>query len=391
MTPSDRFIRVGLVGLGGYPSELADLLLADAKQPSLRLVSVTAIDTDQHPARVEMLRDRGIEVQGSFDAMLADDAVEAVWLPVPIHLHKAMALRVLGAGKHLILEKPVAGCLADHREIADAQASSGVQAFVGFQDVYAHTTAVLKRGLLTGSFGKVQRCSVLCSWPRGDAYFRRNAGAGRLEVEGAPVRDSPLNNAMAHFVNLALFLLGGELNSSAYPRVEVAELYRARPIETFDTCSVRAALPSPGTELVINLTHASSERIDPIIEIQTDRGVVRWRFSGEATFRLHDRMDGVRLSLPNPPRPMMVGTIARLLAGVAAGDQLTRADLLNTMAHTALVEQVHAMGKVIDADPLLVDVPDDTETEARSMVGLAGALGTAFAGGTTLSRVGFRV
>jgi len=84
----------------------------------------------------------------------------------------------------------------------------------------------LKRDLLDGRYGRPLRLATLCAWPRDRAYYRRNSWAGRLRDgdSGAWVLDSPANNAMAHFLHNALFLLGPAMTHSALPAAVTAEL-----------------------------------------------------------------------------------------------------------------------------------------------------------------------
>ena len=62
---------------------------------------------------------------GSYDALLADDAVDAVYIPLPIALHTEWTIRALRAGKHVLCEKPFATSAADAAACFDAAEAAG--------------------------------------------------------------------------------------------------------------------------------------------------------------------------------------------------------------------------------------------------------------------------
>ena len=61
-----------------------------------------------------------------------------------------------------------------------------------------------------------------------------------MQRDGRWVMDSPAANALSHFLQLPLYLLGPSMNQAATPVKVEAELYRANSIENYDTCSIRA-------------------------------------------------------------------------------------------------------------------------------------------------------
>ena len=341
MSGGDR-ARVGLVGLGGYAGEILRLLRAEAAASggNVRLTHVFAPDPENHGPTLAELAAEGVAAVDSYDALLAGD-VDAVWLPVPIHLHRPLAERALAAGKTVMLEKPVAGCVDDH----DALTAAGGRVLVGFQDVFLPATGDLKRRLLAGDFGTPTAAAVRGVWPRDDAYYARNGWAGALRREGAWVLDSPLSNAMAHFVNLALFLLGPTPEAAAMPTVVAAELWRARAgIENFDTCGLRVGLDDR-PDLVVNYSHAATPALDPRLFIDTDRGTLDLRINGPATFTPR----GESTETVGDYR-MNRGHMARALGDVVLGraPAVPVSDLTNSRPHTLLVSAVAQAARIVD-------------------------------------------
>lgn len=121
--PVDRPLRIGLVGAGPW----ADMVHAPAvaAHPGTELVSVWA----RRPEAAEQLVAKyGGTVAADPDALF--EAVDAVAFAVPPSVQAPLAVRAAKAGRHLILEKPIGGDLAEATELADAVADAGVASLV---------------------------------------------------------------------------------------------------------------------------------------------------------------------------------------------------------------------------------------------------------------------
>ncbi len=269
-------VVMGGVGLGGYAGSCSITLEQWSKhaEGNVRLHAVAEPDLETHAERVAQLRASGVKVFRRYEELLAEP-IEAVWVPLPIHLHRSFTEKALAAGKAVLCEKPVAGCIDDVDAMIAARDRAKLPVLIGYQHNYDPTALAVKRALLAGEIGKVRRASVWACWPRGDNYYARNNWAGKLRVGETWVLDSPANNALAHQVNLMLFLLGDSDWVTATPQRIEAELYRANPIENHDTISLRITIASGATILVL-LTHACQHTRHPAIAIEGDAGAVRF-------------------------------------------------------------------------------------------------------------------
>jgi len=281
-------VTIGIAGLGGYAGNVRQFVLQAAGsdprwgEPLVKLAAVCDVDPWAHTEVVAELQASGVKVLDSFDALLAEP-VEAVYLPLPIHLHRPFAERALAAGKAVVCEKPAAGCIDDVDAMIAARDRAGLPLLIGFQDLYDTATLAIKRRLVDGVIGPLRRAAVTGCWPRPDSYYQRNDWAGALQRHGTWVLDSPANNALAHYVNLALFLLGPEPLAIAEPTRVEAELYRARRIENYDTCAIRATTGSD-TSLLALLTHACARQIDARIVVDGENGRMVWTMHDGAAF-----------------------------------------------------------------------------------------------------------
>ncbi len=208
-------VPIGLTGLGGYAGNICRLLTA--QDSPFRLAAVCEPDLAAHADLVDELRGRGVSVSASWEQLLAQP-IEAVWLPLPIPLHRPYTEQALAAGKAVMCEKPAAGCVQDLDAMRQAQDRAGLPVALGFQDIYEPSTHALKLALLAGEIGTVRSATLTACWPRDSRYYARSAWAGRQKQDGVWVMDSPASNALAHFVNLALFLMGEEPEPVCRPR-----------------------------------------------------------------------------------------------------------------------------------------------------------------------------
>jgi len=319
MTPRcDRLtnssVGLAIVGAGGFAGVITDLVLRTGGlcQPGVRLIAMAEPDTITHAPRLAELRQRGIMTFTDVDDLLADPDIEAVWLPLPIPLHRSFTERALAAGKAVLVEKPAAGSVQDVDAMIAARDRAGMPVAVGFQHMFDPLTTHLKQRLGGGLLGTVRHAVLHACWSRSQEYYQRSPWAGRFKQNDEWVMDSPANNALAHFVNLALFLLGPTLPSSAaVERVEV-ELYRAHAIENFDTISLRAHLPGGVTFLVL-LTHACRGMRGPILRLEGTRG--RLLYTGDGA-DIEAGGTHERLAASADPGLEVVGRFARMVRGL---------------------------------------------------------------------------
>ena len=238
-------MTVALVGIGGY----GDVYLAALLGPTAadrRVALAAAVDPRaDHSPRIGPVRRRGVPVFASLAAMYdAGLKPDLVVLSTPLQLHAEQARLALGRGSHVLCEKPIAATLADAGAMVAARDHSGRRLVIGYQWAFAPGVRRLKADAVAGRFGCPVRFRTRVYWPRDEAYYARNAWAGRLTAaDGRAVLDSPVSNACAHFVQHLLDLAGPAPAAVDWPATVTAELYRAHPIENYDTAVVRATTP----------------------------------------------------------------------------------------------------------------------------------------------------
>jgi predicted dehydrogenase len=346
-------IQFGLIGMGGYAGYVCDRLLEPARTdeaPPAQLLAIWEPQLDRFAARVQALRARGVQVLESFDQLL-DSSLEALWLPLPIDLHRSYTERTLAAGKAVLVEKPAAGSIDDVVAMIAARDRAKLPVAVGFQDAYQPAIAQLKPRLMEGEFGRPVSVQVIGCWPRGHRYFNRNDWAGRLKRDGRWVMDSPAGNALAHYMHLPLLLLGPTLQEALCPTDVAAEMYRVNDIESYDTCTLRLMLPGD-VPMHVAYTHACAKAVDPVVTIELERGTIRYIAGERLEIRFGEDVEQVALA-PHPHQHML-RVFQRWIRSGGGADALG-ATLESARAHVIAVNAASEAAPIHDVPEQFVE------------------------------------
>jgi predicted dehydrogenase len=391
LSSANRPPRVALVGVTGYAGIYLGMLRPFHERRELELVAVVIINPRDPAARAAAAEVTawGATIHESHEALCAAEAgrIDLCLIPTGIAWHARLTVAALRAGMHVLVEKPLAGSLADAALIRAAEKETGRWVAVGFQDIYAREARDLRAELLAGLIGPPRAASVLGLWPRPVAYYTRNPWAGRLRADHADVYDSPLNNAFAHFVNLALFFTAAAGETPPAPRCVDAELFRVNAIETFDTAVVRAR-SADGVAFWFGFSHATREFHQPEILITGTSGRAHWVHEKHLVI---ENQAGLRRVVPLPDafayrHRMLMSVLARLR------DPATWiCDTALAARHTAFIRSVHDHAPVRDfpADRVERERDPETESDLLTVAGLGAALRDAFEDGGTLAARGF--
>lgn len=256
---TDSTPSVVLAGAGGFGRLYVERLLQEEARGRVRFVAVVDPRIDELTAALPDLPD-SVARFPSLEAFYAEHRADLACISTPIATHRPLTEMALAHGSHVLLEKPAAATIQDVQAMLDAERRAERIVGVGFQWSFAPEILELKRRILAGDFGRPRRLRVCVAWPRSRAYYTRNDWAGRLRTtHGHWVLDSPAHNAHSHYLHNMLFLTGEAQESSAEPAEVSAELYRAHPIETFDTVAARIVTRS-GAELLFYGTHLGDPR-----------------------------------------------------------------------------------------------------------------------------------
>jgi phthalate 4,5-cis-dihydrodiol dehydrogenase len=148
-------LRLGVAGLG---RAFSVMLPTFARHPAVRLVA--AADT-RAEARKRFADEFSAKVYDSVAALCADPAVDAVYVATPHQFHREHATQAARAGKHLLIEKPMALTIADCTAIAEAAQRADVHVVVGHSHSFDAPVRHLRKLVESGVFGQVRMINAL--------------------------------------------------------------------------------------------------------------------------------------------------------------------------------------------------------------------------------------
>lgn len=162
-------LAIGVLGAGGISHSH---LLAYRSSMNRDLAQVVAIcDVDEARAKEQAERYQVERVYTDVDKMLADTSIDAVSICTPPFLHVQQSVAALGAGKHVLCEKPVSATLSGLDEIAAAERESGAKFAGVFQHRMGQGARQVKALIDSGRFGRLYLGLAETLWQRPQEYY----------------------------------------------------------------------------------------------------------------------------------------------------------------------------------------------------------------------------
>ena len=116
---------------------------------------VHALATRSPDAAEEVVTENKIrKVYDTYEAVIADSAVDVVYIPLPNHMHRPWTLEALSAGKHVLCEKPLSCDAHEAREMADKAAASDLLLMEAFMYRFHPRSRRIKKMVAEGVIGK---------------------------------------------------------------------------------------------------------------------------------------------------------------------------------------------------------------------------------------------
>jgi phthalate 4,5-cis-dihydrodiol dehydrogenase len=208
-------IRLGIVGLGMAG---AVMVHAAARHSGFRIVA--AAEPQARP-REAFVRDFNANAYDDMRRLCDDPAIEAVYIATPHQFHAEHARLAAAAGKHIIVEKPLALTLADCDAIIAAVEKTAVHLVVGHTHAFDPAIRAMRALIASGELG---RLGMIASWNYTTYLYRPRRPEELDTSKGGGI----LFNQVPHQVDIARLLGGGLVRSV---RAHAGGLDPARPTE----------------------------------------------------------------------------------------------------------------------------------------------------------------
>ena len=190
-------VRFGFIGAGMIAHHSAKHV---HRHPRGRFTAVY----DTSPARAaELAAQQGAaKVCASVEEMLADPEIDAIYIAVPNKFHAASVVAALEAGKHVLVEKPLAMSAVEGAAMRAAARSSRPALLVGMNQRYTTAAQTIRAAVAAGEAGEIYHAK---------AYWWRRAGIPKLGTwftQKALAGAGACNDIGVHALDVCLFMMG---------------------------------------------------------------------------------------------------------------------------------------------------------------------------------------
>lgn len=260
---------MAVVGSSGHAARVAAPTITGVEEA--RLVGVLGSTAERGRGLAQ--RHPGARVYADLEELCADPDVEAVWVAGPNDRHVEDAACCLVAGKHVLLEKPMATTLAAAEQLLDLSRDTELTLMVGFQHRFRPAHRWLREVLRSGSLGDVGLMRIHRFWPF--PYFAEMpvdpAASWRSSLQHSG--GWALNDIGSHLIDLAQWLIDVPVQL-AFARTTNVKFEQASAEDT-----ALLVLDAAGATLTIETSNAMAS-FPAAIEIHGTAGWVR----AEGTF-----------------------------------------------------------------------------------------------------------
>jgi predicted dehydrogenase len=190
-----KLLKIGVIGLGS----ISDAHLA-AYQKNNQAELYAVCDLNEQRAKDKAEKYAASKVFTDYRMLLADDNVDAVSICTWNNLHAEIAVAALDAGKHVLVEKPLAMTVEEALQIEQATRRSGKLLQVGFVRRHATNTDIAKQFIDAGDLGDIYYAKATC--------IRRLGNPGGWFADKERSGGGPVIDLGVHIIDICWYLMG---------------------------------------------------------------------------------------------------------------------------------------------------------------------------------------
>lgn len=190
-------IRFAVIGYGHIGKRHAAMI---QQNDECELVAIA----DTNEALAKDMQGSGISFFSSLESFL-DSGIKAdvVTIATPNGLHATQAMKAIGAGHHVVVEKPMGLHRKECEEVIHTALSRSRHLFCVMQNRYSPPSEWLKQIVADGVLGKVYMVQVNCYWNRDERYYKAGSWHGTKQLDGGT-----LFTQFSHFIDLLYWVFG---------------------------------------------------------------------------------------------------------------------------------------------------------------------------------------
>jgi UDP-N-acetyl-2-amino-2-deoxyglucuronate dehydrogenase len=192
-------IKIGVCGCGHIGKRHVTMILGNPAYELLALCDILPAEDlklDLSCAQIPFYPSLGVLLK-------SHPEIELICLATPNGLHEPQALQVLEAGKHVLVEKPLALSKAACEHILFKALEKNRQVFCVMQNRYSPPSQWLKQLVESGVLGTIYMVQVNCFWNRDERYYQPGNWHGTKDLDGGT-----LFTQFSHFIDLLYWCFG---------------------------------------------------------------------------------------------------------------------------------------------------------------------------------------
>jgi len=254
-----KILKVGLVGCGRISQQhLAAIALL---KNQIKLMAVC--DSNRKKAKKVGLKYR-VPFYTDYRDLLRRKDIDLTVICTPNGFHYPMGMAAVRAGKHVLLEKPLAINLKEADDLIRAFKKRKKELLVVMQVRYNQALRVLKKTIQAGKLGKIYNAALTIRWSRPPSYFEEADWRGKKSLDGGAF----LNQGI-HYLDALQWLLGGV--KSVYGKIDRV----AHCIETEDEVFSLLRFKNGAYGLIEFTICAYPQNLECSITILGERGTIK--------------------------------------------------------------------------------------------------------------------